>query len=164
MKVLTVKNILADTGYISGGNYADMESRGLIAYIPPHGTYKGGPDGFVHYKKEDYYLCPNGKKARFRKVKEENGSLKKFYATKTADCRECPLKAKCLGKLTQKRFSVIYCKDEYERTIERVDSPKGQYYKRKRHSTVEPVLGVLTQFMGMRKDIPRALIMPINNS
>ena len=40
---------------------------------------------------------------------------------------------------------------EYQRAIERVNSSKGQYYKRKRHSTVEPVLGVLTQFMGMRK-------------
>lgn len=156
-KGLNVKNILADTGYSSGENYADMESRELIAYIPPHGTYKGGPDGFIHYKEQDYYLCPNGKKARFRKVKEENGSLKKFYATRTADCRECPLKAKCLGKLTQKRFSVIYYKDEYERAIERGNSSKGQYYKRKRHSTVEPVLGVLTQFMGMRKVYTRGI-------
>jgi transposase len=148
---LEVENILADTGYSSGDNYADMEARGLNAYIPPHGTYKGGPDGFVHNREEDYYLCPNGEKARFRKVKEESGTLKKFYATRTADCRDCPLKTDCLGKLTQKRFSVIYHKAEYERAISRVNSRKGQYMKRRRHATVEPVFGVLTQFMGMRK-------------
>lgn len=154
---LNVENILADTGYSSGENYADMESRKLKAYIPPHGMYKGGPDGFIHFKEEDYYQCPNNKRARFRKVKEENGSLKKFYATRTADCRDCPLKTTCLGKLTQKRFSVIYYKNEYERTIKRVNSRKGQYYKRKRHSTVEPVLGVLTQFTGMRKVYTRGI-------
>lgn len=148
---LKVENILTDAGYSSGENYAEMEARGLNAYTPPHGTYKGGPDGFAHHKDEDYYQCPNNKKAAFRKVKEENGSLKKFYATRTADCVDCPLKADCLGKLTQKRFSVIYHKEEYERTIKRVNSPKGQYMKRKRQATVEPVFGVLTQYLGMRK-------------
>jgi hypothetical protein len=148
---LEVGNILADTGYSSGDNYADMEARGLVAYIPPHGTYKGGPDGFTHYKEEDYYLCPNGQRAQFRKTKEESGTLKKFYATRTADCRDCPLKGDCLGKLTQKRFSVIFHKEEYERTIARINTKKGQYLKRRRHATVEPVFGVLTQFLGMRK-------------
>lgn len=38
---LKVENILADAGYSSGDNYADMELRSLNAYIPPHGTYKG---------------------------------------------------------------------------------------------------------------------------
>jgi len=141
---LVVENILADAGYSSGDNYADMEGRGLNAYIPPHGTYKGGPDGFTHHKKEDYYLCPNNKRAAFRKIKEENGTLKKFYATRTADCRDCSLKTTCLGKTEQKRFSVIYHKDEYERAIVRVNSRKGQYMKRRRHATVEPVFGVLT--------------------
>lgn len=148
---LKVENILADTGYSSGENYADMEKRGIHAYIPPHGTYKGGPDGFNYHKEGDYYQCPNNKQARFRKVKEEYGYLKKFYATRTADCRDCPIKSTCLGKLTQKRFSVIYHKEEYERTIARVKSRKGQYYKRKRQATVEPVIGVLTQYLGLRK-------------
>ena len=148
---LQVKNILADAGYSSGENYAELEARGLFGYIPPHGTFKGGPDGFVHNKEEDYYLCPNGQQARFRKTKKENGTWKKFYATRTVDCQDCPLKPQCLGKLTQKRFSVIYRKEEYERAITRVNSPKGQYYKCKRQSTVEPVIGILTQFMGLRK-------------
>jgi transposase len=148
---LQVENILADAGYSSGENYADMDSRGLHAYIPPHGTFKGGPDGFHYNKIEDHYLCPNKKIARFRKIKEENGYLKRFYATRTADCKDCPFKVECLGKLTQKRFSVIFHREEYERAIDRVKSRKGQYLKKRRHATVEPVFGVLTQFMGMRK-------------
>jgi len=154
---LEVKNILADAGYSNGENYADMEQRGLRAYIPPHGTYKGGPDGFLHYKDEDYYLCPNNKKAAFRKIKEENGTLKKLYATRTLDCRGCTLKEGCLGKTKQKRFSVIYHKEEYERAIVRVNSRKGQYMKRRRHATVEPVFGVLTQYLGMRKVMTKGI-------
>jgi hypothetical protein len=154
---LEVENILADAGYSSGENYADMEGRKLNAYIPAHGMYKGGPDGFVHNKEEDYYLCPKQKIARFRKIKEENGTLKKFYATRTADCKDCPLKSECLGKTTQKRFSVIYHKEGYDRAISRVNSQKGQYMKRRRHATVEPVFGVLTQYLGMRKVMTKGI-------
>ncbi|MDG3584214.1 transposase, partial [Galbibacter pacificus] len=40
---------------------------------------------------------------------------------------------------------------QYERNIARVNSPQGRYMKSKRQSTVEPVFGTLTQFMGLRK-------------
>lgn len=36
-------NLPADAGYSSGENYAFLEKEGLTSYIPPHGTYKGGP-------------------------------------------------------------------------------------------------------------------------
>jgi len=148
---LKVENIVADAGYSSGDNYADMESRGLAAYIPPHGTFKGGPDHFNYDKGQDHYECRNGKKAMFRKIKEEKGAFKKHYATRRADCRDCPIKQDCIGKGTEKRFSVIYHLDEYHRTIARINSAKGQYLKRRRQATVEPVFGVLTQYLGMRK-------------
>ncbi len=48
------ENILADTGFSDGVNYAFLESIGLSSYIPPHGTYKGGPDGFVYHKEQDH--------------------------------------------------------------------------------------------------------------
>ena len=128
-----------------------MESRGLKAYIPPHGLFKGGPEGFVYDKHMDHYTCRNGKHARFRKIKIEKETEKRHYATQRADCRGCPFKTDCIGKGTEKRFSVVNQLEEYQRAIARVNSNKGQYYKRKRQATVEPVLGVLTQFMGLRK-------------
>ncbi len=45
----------------------------------------------------------------------------------------------------------IYYRAEYERNNARVKSSLGRYMKRKRQSTVEPLLGTLTQFMGLRK-------------
>ena len=45
----------------------------------------------------------------------------------------------------------MYFKAEYERNIARVESNRGRYMKGKRQSTVEPVFGTLTQFMGLRK-------------
>lgn len=88
---LKMNNVLADAGYSSGSNYADMEQRGLNAYIPPHGTFKGGPDDFTYHEDQDFFECRNGKYARFRKIIIEKGREVRNYATRRADCRDCPL-------------------------------------------------------------------------
>ena len=150
---LVWENCVADTGYSSGENYAFLEDRGLKSFIPPHGTYKGGPTGFVYNEAEDHYLCPQGKVIPFRKVflDSRTGTKKKAYRASSKICKGCALRSACLGKVNEKQFSVTYYREEYERNIERVNSKEGRYMKGKRQSTVEPVFGTLTQFMGLRK-------------
>ena len=148
------ENILADTGFSDGANYAFLESIGLISYIPPHGTYKGGPDGFVYHKEQDHYVCPQGKVIPFKKVfyDKRTNTKKKEYRGSTMICKQCSLRSSCLGKSAQeKKFTVTFYREEYERNNKRVHSERGRYMKSKRHSTVEPVFGTLTQFMGLRK-------------
>ena len=145
---------VADTGFSSGGNYAFLEGQGIASYIPPHGTYKGGPDGFVYNEKDDCYICPQGKVIPFTKVfyEKKNNTKKKEYCALKKICTDCPIRSTCLGKSAQeKKFSVTYYRPEYERNIARVNSKKGRYMKGKRQSTVEPVFGTLTQFLGMGK-------------
>ncbi|GAA3523600.1 hypothetical protein GCM10022393_43090 [Aquimarina addita] len=76
-----LENVLADTGYSSGENYAYLESKGVDSYIPPHGTYKGGPAGFNYMKEHDHYICPNGSVVPFKKVFNDyrNQTKKKEY-------------------------------------------------------------------------------------
>ncbi|MBT6438826.1 MAG: IS1182 family transposase [Flavobacteriales bacterium] len=146
------QNLLADTGYSSGENYEYLEKINLVSYIPPHGTYKGCPDGFIYDKENNRYACSQGKYAVYRKTKDNGkGQLVNHYATTRKDCRNCPIASSCKGKSHEKRFNVTYYREEYERGIARVKSKQGVYMKRKRHSTVEPVFGTLTQFMGLRK-------------
>ena len=145
-------NLIADTGYSSGENYAFLEEQGLVSYIPPHGTYKGGPEGFIYVEDGNYWLCPKNKKVTFRKIQiEKDGNKKNRYLTKRSDCKGCPLKISCIGKSHEKRIDITYYKEEYQRAIERIKNKRGKYMKAKRQSTVEPVFGTLTQFMGMRK-------------
>ena len=150
---LVWENCVADTGYSSGENYALLEGRGIRSFIPPHGTYKGGPDGFEYVGEHDHYLCPEGKIIPFKKVFPDHRTKtrKKAYRASSKICTGCPLKAKCLGKVNEKQFTVTYYREEYERNIARVKSREGGYMKGKRQSTVEPVFGTLTQFMGLRK-------------
>ena len=51
----------------------------------------------------------------------------------------------------RKKFSVTYYRDQYERNNQRLKTEKGKQAKAKRQSTVEPVFGTLTQYLGMRK-------------
>lgn len=146
------RNLAADAGYSSGENSAYLEQAGLESYIPPHGTYKGGPEGFEYHKEGDYWLCSQGQKVTFRKVQvEKSGNRKKLYLTKPSQCKGCPIKAQCIGKSTERRITITAYREEYERAIERVKGNYGQYLKRRRSATVEPVFGTLTQFMGLRK-------------
>ncbi len=145
------RNMLADAGYSSGENYAFLEKENLISYIPKHGTYKGGPEGFTYNKEGNYWLCPQGKKVTFRKEKMVGNSLQNHYLTKRSDCKNCPIKQKCIGKGFEKKIGITVYVDEYERNNKRVASKLGRYMKGKRQSTVEPVFGSLTQFMGLRK-------------
>lgn len=144
-------NILADAGYSSGENYAFLENQGIQSYIPQHGTYKGGPDGFTLIKEGNYWLCSQNKKVTFRKQKNVKGSLQNHYYTKRSDCKDCPLKQKCIGKGFEKRIAITVYAQEYERNNKRVRSKFGRQMKGKRQGSVEPAWGTLTQFMGLRK-------------
>ena len=145
---------MVDTGFSSGENYAFLEAKGITSFIPAHVTYKGDPDHFMYVKDSDHYLCPQGKIIPFKKVflDYRTKTKKKEYRCSSKICKDCPLKATCLGKSAkEKKFSVTYYREAYERNIARVDSKKGRYMKAKRQSIVEPVFGTLTQFLGFRK-------------
>ena len=150
---LSCSTLLADAGYSSGENYALLERRAITAYIPPHGTYKGGPEGFIYNKEEDCWLCPWGRKATFRKVKTEvkNNIKKKLYFTTRRDCKGCPYREGCIGKGHERKVEITYYRDEYERVITRLSSRWGRRMKPLRQATVEPVLGTLLNYLGLRR-------------
>ena len=80
-----------------------------------------------------------------------NNVHSKLYRTSHKDCKDCPLKQSCIGKQYEKRISITYFRDEYERAIARVHTRWGRRMKRLRQATVEPALGTLLNYMAMRK-------------
>ncbi len=151
--------LLADAGYSSGENYHLLEGQQITSCIPPHGTCKGGPEGFTYNKAEDCWLCPWGRKATFRKVKVEpkNNIKKRVYFTTRRDCKGCPYREGCIGKNHEKKVEITYYWDEYERVISRLSSRWGRRMKGLRQATVEPVLGTPVNFMGLGRINARGL-------
>jgi len=83
---LVWENFVADAGYSSGENLAFLEKKDIDSYMPPHGTFKGGPDGFTYQKEGDYWECPEGKKVTFRKIGYNKGNKQRHYYTRRSDC------------------------------------------------------------------------------
>ena len=151
------KNVLADTNYSSGDNYSFLEKNGLESYIPPHGLYKGGPKNFSYVKKGNYWLCPQGKKAVYKRTDKTKGALNNVYRTSSSDCRDCPIKERCIGKAASKQIRITAYHEEYQRNIARINSEHGRYMKVKRHSTVEPVFGTLKEHVGLKKVLTKGI-------
>ena len=149
---LLFTTLLADAGYSSGENYAMFESKGIQSYIPSHGQYKGGPEGFTFDEERNGWVCPQGELLAYKKTVDSARNLPEHhYRSSAYQCKDCPIKQTCKGKANEKSIRVTVYKPEYDRAIARVRSRNGKRMKRKRQSTVEPVFGTLTQFMGMRK-------------
>ena len=128
---IQIDNILADTGFSSGENYKTLEEKHIKAFIPAHGQYEGGREGFTYEKEQGQWKCPNNKYLTFRKIKTDaKGNQFRMYLTRRSDCKGCPLKQQCIGKQHECRMMVTIYKDYYDRAILRGKSKVGKRAKR----------------------------------
>ena len=150
---LNLENVLADTGYSSGINYHELEKQNITPYIPTSGVYKHERDGMTYNKQEDYFTCRNNKKLVHKKTYTNTaGALMKSYRSTRKDCRDCPFKKTCLGKVAQeKKLELSYYQEEYERAWKRQQTKRFKRMVRVRAGTVEPVFGNLINYYGLRK-------------
>jgi len=152
-----VRNILADTNYSSGKNYFDLSKMGLQGFIPPHGLYQGGPDGFTYHKDTDEWECNGGKRLTFRKEFTRDNSRKKEYRISSKLCKGCENYNICIGKKREKRITISYYKEYIDSAIAQLKTSQGKYLRGKRQSTVEPVFGSLMNNMGMKKVLTKGI-------
>jgi hypothetical protein len=148
---LIIEQVLADTGYSSGEAIKALEQNNITGYIPNFGKYKSEREGFTYQKEGDYYTCPQNKKVEFKKIKDNNGHLAKEYRTSQTDCGPCPLRTNCIGKSAEKRIVDTLDKPYYDKMHQRLQTSYAKKMKKLRQCTVEPVLGTLINFLGMKR-------------
>jgi transposase len=149
---LIVEEIIADTGYSSGRTLKYLEANNLVGYIPNLGGYKTSRDGFTYDEQNDQYICSQGVILPYKaKHRTENDTYKKEYRTSRTDCKGCLLSQQCIGKAGYKKITETVDKPFYDRMGERMETSKGKRMMKLRKSTVEPVLGTLVNYLGMRK-------------
>jgi hypothetical protein len=148
---LQINNLLADTGFSNGENYKYLEENRIRGYIPVHGQYQDIREGFEYEPGDDRWRCGQGKYALFKKLQYNKNQPEKHYRTSRADCKGCPLAKSCLGKMHEKQIKMTMYKEYYDRAVDIGRSKKARYYRKLRQSTVEPVLGTLIHYTGMRK-------------
>lgn len=148
---LIVEEVIADTGYSSGKALKYLEVNNLVGYIPNVSGYKADREGFIYDEGNDQYICWQGAKLPFKTiVRTERDTCKKEYRTSRTDCNDCPLKHQCVGKAGYKKITDSVDKPLYDKMHERMAS-RGKRMMQLRKSTVEPVIGTLVNFLGMKR-------------
>lgn len=158
---LEVKEILADSGYSSGTALAYLEEQNITAYIPNFGKYKPSRDGFIYNKDKDQYECQRGNKAILpykSTTTDLLGFEKKSYRSSSKICKTCPIRKECIGKTADyKKIDDSIHKHHYDKMHKRMQNKNAKRMMRLRSSTVEPVLGTLINFTGMRRIYTRGI-------
>ena len=156
---LQIEEVLADAGYSSGEALQALKYNNIEGYIPNFGQYKNSREGFTYDKQNDRYTCSRGALLPFKKLTTTSlGYLMKTYRSSSKDCAQCSLRSVCIGKSDFKKIDDTVDKPLYDRMHARLQTPKAKRMKKLRSSTVEPVLGTLINYLGMRRVSTRGII------
>jgi transposase len=157
---LQVEEIAADTGYSSSKALKACVENNITAYIPNFGQYKPFRGGFVFDAEKDRYRCEaKGVHLPYKKTyQDKKGYYKKQYRSSAKDCGHCPLRTSCIGgRADYKKIEDTVDKHLYDQMHQRLQTPYARKMKKLRQATVEPVLGTLINFMGLRRIWTRGL-------
>ena len=150
---LKMKEVLCDAGYSSSEALKALKQHHITGYVPNFGLYKPFREGFRYYPGGDYYKCSQKAKLPFKRfISSHEGAYQmKEYRSSTTDCSGCPLRSTCIGKSNFKKIVDTVDKYLYDEMHQRLQTPKARRMKKLRQATVEPVIGTLINFLGMRR-------------
>ncbi|SEI75953.1 transposase, IS4 family [Bhargavaea ginsengi] len=107
------KRIVADAGYGSEENYRYLvegeDDKPVAEFVVPYGTYireqlrsfknnRFNAKNWEYIEEDDLFICPNGRKVRFKKYlqkKNKSGYFQDLKIYECEDCSDCPLKKLC---------------------------------------------------------------------
>jgi transposase len=165
-----LKSVLTDSGYPSGDDLAQCEAR-LVEVIAPWNENsftaakraqagEGGPirkDEFTWDPTIPGYRCPQGHPLVYRerttKQKANGDSVSlEIYQAAPADCKECPLKDRCVhGRSGARTVRRQPHEDLIEKMQERMKTPEGKARYRQRGCTVERRFADMKSFRGFQR-------------
>lgn len=150
---LLLEEIIADTNYSSGNSLKALSAMDLTGYIPNTGRFIYEKKGFTYHPQGDFYECRNGKSLTFKGFSEND----KRYMIERKNCIYCPFKDTCIGN---KKYMVVKStkdKPYYDQMHLRMQTKKAARMMKKRQSTVEPVIGTLVNYLGIKKVSSRGI-------
>ena len=104
---IAVRCVTADAGYAYGKVYSALEERNIDAVIPPKAEMRSRSQlpgrQFKYDAKHQIVRCPRGKTLRRSTQVDDRW----YYRSRTEDCRDCPLRERCLSPGVKRRSIVI---------------------------------------------------------
>lgn len=157
---ICVEEIIADKGFSSGEALKALEDKNIAGYIPNRGQFKFIKKGFTYDRQKDHYTCAANKILSYRGTYETlPGVFNKEYRADRKGCKECVLKGQCSAYQKKgTRLTDTVDRAYYEKMHIRMQTEKAKIVMKKRQSTVEPVIGTLVNYLGMKKVNTKGLV------
>jgi transposase len=150
---LAVEEVLADTGFSSGEALKALEENNIVGYIPNRPQFIYERPGFIYNREGDYYTCRNNKQLTYRGTYKDPNGYDKYYRAGKKVCDACPLKKTCTAysKKQGGKITDTIDRPHYIKMHLRMQTKAAKRRMKERQSTVEPVIGTLVNFLGMKR-------------
>ncbi len=166
-------NIIADSGYSSGVNFAEFEKERYKDKIEPYipdvvseqnrkgkgGSHKEDPrfdkSRFVYNSEDDTVSCPAGKKLHYIGKSNRRGVMYNNYGNNTAECKKCEYYGICTNSKRGRHIVISGYQPIIDKMREKLSTEEGKKIYGRRKITAEPVLGNLSQNLGFREFLLR---------
>lgn len=149
---LALQEIIADTGYSSGDALKALEAQKITGYIPNRTQFNYERKGFTYHPQGDYYQCEKGVELKYNGAYLTAGYWMKDYTVSRKNCDGCTLQSDC-SAYAEKRTLIRETIDKpyYDRMHVRLQTRKARALRKLRQSTVEPVIGTLVNYNGIKR-------------
>jgi transposase len=156
---LIVEEVVADKGFSSGEALKSLEENKIAGYIPNRSQFVFERPGFVYNTEGDYYTCPDNKQLTYRGTYKDPNGFDKYYRAGAKQCSSCQFKGECPVN-TKKGGKITDTIDRpyYIRMHHRMQTNKAKRLMKQRQSTVEPVIGTLVNYLGMKRVNTKGLL------
>jgi len=164
-------NTIADAGYSSGKNLAELEKEKYKEKIEPYipdtnsETKERGKghdvtspfhrSKFIFNEKENSFTCPAGKELYYMGQQISSGILHSVYRCK--DCKSCQHFGKCTTSKQGRHISISQYQGLINKMRQKLKTEEGKKIYGLRKITAEPVFGNLSQNLGFREFLLRGL-------
>ena len=148
--------VVADTGYYSSKEFKKCADDNIEVIVPLANTSQAQKekgyfirDLFVYDKTKDVYICPNQQQLTKRSSVVKNEKLMYAYRVRSAACKSCPVKDKCIPDKTAHKTIFRW---EYEEIVEahakKMLTDEAKAIVKQRGSLAEHPFGSIKQTLG----------------
>lgn len=161
--------VVADAGYGSDENYQFLQGKDIEAYIKYNTFDKEQKEGLkafsndsLHYNEtQDCLYCPMGQ--RMERIGEKlrkttSGYTQSIHQYQAKNCQGCPMRGVCHAGKGNRLVEVNHSLRNYRKQAkEKLNSPQGIQYRKKRPVDVEPVFAQIKSNHGFRRFMLKGL-------
>ena len=148
-------NITADKGYDSAIEIKKCIDDNINPIVPrakkeQPNKDKYSRDKFIYDKEKNYYICPNNQQlTQASTIQNKKGKINFLYRGRSAICKICPLKSRCIpDKTPYKRIFRWEHEEIMEQHIKKMKTKEARDIVKKRGSIVEHPFGTIKRNLG----------------